>query len=108
MAGGQIPGSWMGTGVRPVVAARRSPLIALRHGPSPTSNQPRRMCGRSRNMSSYSDQELQDLLARAKAQGYLTYEEVSQYLPDETVGTDRIDEVLTALDQMGIELVDGP
>ena len=49
-----------------------------------------------------------NLLARAKAQGTLTYEEVSRFLPDETLGTDRIDEVLSALDSLGIELVDGP
>jgi RNA polymerase primary sigma factor len=59
-------------------------------------------------MSFHVDRDLQSLLARAKEQGFLTYEEVSRCLPDETVGTDRIDEVLTALDSQGIELVDGP
>ncbi len=59
-------------------------------------------------MLSHLDRELQELLARAKAQGTLTYEEVSRFLPDETLGTDRIDEVLSALDSLGIELVDGP
>jgi len=59
-------------------------------------------------MLSHLDRELQELLARAKAQGSLTYEEVGRFLPDETLGTDRIDEVLSALDNLGIELVDGP
>ena len=59
-------------------------------------------------MLSHLDRELQELLARAKAQGTLTYDEVSRFLPDETLGTDRIDEVLNALDNLGIELVDGP
>jgi RNA polymerase primary sigma factor len=59
-------------------------------------------------MLSHLDRELQNLLAHAKAQGTLTYDEVSRFLPDETLGTDRIDEVLSALDQLGIELVDGP
>ena len=59
-------------------------------------------------MLSHLDRELQELLNRARAQGTLTYEEVSRFLPDETLGTDRIDEVLTALDNLGIELVDGP
>jgi RNA polymerase primary sigma factor len=59
-------------------------------------------------MLSHLDHDLQDLLARAKAQGTLTYGEISRFLPDETLGTDRIDEVLTALDDLGIELVDGP
>jgi len=43
-----------------------------------------------------------------KAQGTLTYEEVSSFLPDEIEGTDRIDTLLAALDGLGIELVDGP
>jgi RNA polymerase primary sigma factor len=54
------------------------------------------------------DQDLQRLIAKAKAQGRLTYEEVSSYLPDEIEGTERIDALLAALDGLGIELVDGP
>jgi RNA polymerase primary sigma factor len=52
--------------------------------------------------------DLQRLIAKGKAQGHLTYEEVSSYLPDEIEGTDRIDALLAALDGLGIELVDGP
>jgi RNA polymerase primary sigma factor len=54
------------------------------------------------------DHELQNLIAKGKAQGHLTYEEVSAYLPDEIEGTDRIDNLLAALDGLGIDLVDGP
>ncbi len=54
------------------------------------------------------DSGLQQLIAKGKAQGHLTYEEVSSYLPDEIEGTDRIDAVLAAVDRLGIELVDGP
>jgi RNA polymerase primary sigma factor len=54
------------------------------------------------------DASLQELITKAKAQGNLTYEEVSRYLPDEIEGTDRIDSLLAALDGLGIELVDGP
>jgi RNA polymerase primary sigma factor len=54
------------------------------------------------------DARLQELVKKAKAQGKLTYEEVSSYLPDESEGTERIDTLLAALDGLGIELVDGP
>ncbi|MCI0332026.1 MAG: sigma-70 family RNA polymerase sigma factor [Planctomycetes bacterium] len=54
------------------------------------------------------DARLQELITKAKAQGQLTYEEVSSYLPDEIEGTERIDSLLAALDGLGIELVDGP
>jgi RNA polymerase primary sigma factor len=59
-------------------------------------------------MLQHVDQELQALIAKARAQGHLTYEEVSAYLPDEIEGTDRIDALLAALDGLGIELIDGP
>jgi RNA polymerase primary sigma factor len=54
------------------------------------------------------DECLQQLITKAQAQGHLTYEEVSSYLPDEIEGTERIDTLLAALDGLGIELVDGP
>jgi RNA polymerase primary sigma factor len=54
------------------------------------------------------DLALKELVKKGKTQGQLTYEEVSALLPDESEGTDRIDSVLTAIDGLGIELVDGP
>jgi RNA polymerase primary sigma factor len=54
------------------------------------------------------DAAFQEMIAKGKAQGTLTYEEVSAFLPDEIEGTDRIDTLLAALDGLGIELVDGP
>ena len=54
------------------------------------------------------DAAFQEMIAKGKAQGNLTYEEVSSFLPDEIEGTDRIDTLLAALDGLGIELVDGP
>ena len=37
------------------------------------------------------DAAFQEMIAKGKAQGTLTYEEVSSFLPDEIEGTDRID-----------------
>src|SRR6478609_3404881 len=66
------------------------------------------MRGRSRTMLQQIDLALQELVKKAKTDGKLTYEEVSSLLPDEIEGTDRIDAVLSAIDGLGIELVDGP
>src|SRR6185503_20678625 len=63
---------------------------------------------RSRTMFVLNDAAFQEMIAKGKAQGTLTYEEVSRFLPDEIEGTDRIDTLLAALDGLGIELVDGP
>ncbi len=51
------------------------------------------------------DMDLQELVATGKAQGYLTYDQVNEYLPDEAVTPEKLDNLLIALEQLGIELV---
>ena len=51
------------------------------------------------------DKDLRELVAKGKAQGYLTYDEVTRYLPDEAVDPEKLDNLLISLDQAGIELV---
>ncbi|REK12922.1 MAG: RNA polymerase subunit sigma-70 [Planctomycetota bacterium] len=53
----------------------------------------------------HSRTDLEELVAKGKAQGYLTYDEVNDYLPDEAVNPEKLDCLLVALDEMGIELV---
>ncbi len=56
----------------------------------------------------YLEKDLQQLIAKGRADGYLTYDEVNDYLPDEDVNPDKLDNLLIALDEKGIELVDQP
>jgi RNA polymerase primary sigma factor len=49
--------------------------------------------------------DLDELIATGKTQGYLTYDQVNEYLPDEAVTPEKLDNLLLALDEMGIELV---
>ncbi len=51
-------------------------------------------------------QGIKALIDRGKQHGYLTYEEMNDLLPNETISPDRIDEILMTLDEMGIELKD--
>ena len=53
--------------------------------------------------SSYT--ELDELVATGKTQGYLTYDQVNEYLPDEAVTPEKLDNLLIALEELGIELV---
>ena len=52
------------------------------------------------------EQDLKLLIERGKSQGYLTYDEVNEYLPDDDVNPEKLDELLVAIDQQGIKLVD--
>ncbi len=52
------------------------------------------------------DQELQKLVEKAKTQGFLTYEDVTAYLPDEDCSSEKLDSLLLMLEQNNIELVD--
>ncbi|MCY2993796.1 MAG: sigma-70 family RNA polymerase sigma factor [Planctomycetota bacterium] len=54
------------------------------------------------------EKDLQDLINKGKSQGFLTYDEVNAYLPDEAVSPEKLDNLLMALEEQGIGLVDQP
>jgi RNA polymerase primary sigma factor len=56
----------------------------------------------------HGDADLAALIAAGKSQGYLTFDQVNAYLPDEAVDPEKIDALLVALEEKGIELVDQP
>ncbi len=56
----------------------------------------------------HSNKDLDELVAKGKTQGYLTYDQVNDYLPDEAVNPEKLDNLLIALDEVGIELVNEP
>ena len=53
-------------------------------------------------------EEVQQLIDLGKEKGYLTYDEVNAYLPDEDVSPEKLDNLLFTLDEKGIDLVDEP
>jgi RNA polymerase primary sigma factor len=58
--------------------------------------------------TAHADADLTALIVAGKAQGYLTFDQVNSYLPDEAVDPEKIDCLLVALEEQGIELVDAP
>jgi RNA polymerase primary sigma factor len=54
------------------------------------------------------DLDLRQLVATGREQGYLTYEQVGRYLPDEASSSEKLDNLLVILEQKGIKLVDKP
>jgi RNA polymerase primary sigma factor len=49
---------------------------------------------------------LKELIARGKEQGYLTYAEVNDHLPEEIADPDQVEEVIGMINDMGISVVE--
>ena len=69
-------------------------------GPSPAAAAP--------GVTGQGDPHLATLIASGRELGYLTFDQVNAYLPDEAVDPEKIDALLVALEEQGIELVDTP
>ena len=52
------------------------------------------------------EQQLKELVEKGKEKGFLTYSEVSEFLPDECSGAEQMDELLVALETSGIKLLE--
>src|SRR5947208_11581482 len=52
------------------------------------------------------DEGLKALLESGKDKGYLTYSQVNDYLPDDAVNPEKLDQLLLVLEEQGIELID--
>src|ERR1700722_7397803 len=52
------------------------------------------------------DEGLKALLEQGKDKGYLTYSQVNDYLPDDAVNPEKLDQLLLVLEEQGIELID--
>ena len=48
--------------------------------------------------------QLKLLIARGKEQGYLTYREVNDHLPDDIVDPEQIEDIVNMINDMGIEV----
>jgi len=57
-------------------------------------------------MAATVEQAVEFLVEKGKESGLVTYQDMNHVLPDETVTPEKIDEVLVALDEMGIDVVD--
>src|SRR5688572_19480691 len=58
------------------------------------------------NSANDTDRKKQKLIDLGKSKGFLTYDEVNDFMPEEIVSSDQIDDWLSALGDEGIEIVD--
>ncbi|MGH8246932.1 MAG: RNA polymerase sigma factor RpoD [Gammaproteobacteria bacterium] len=54
------------------------------------------------------ESQLKLLIAKGKEQGFLTYHEVNEHLPDEIVDPEQIEEIISMITDMGIEVHESP
>ena len=47
---------------------------------------------------------LKDLIARGKEQGYLTYAEVNDHLPEDIADPDQVEDIIRMINDMGIQV----
>jgi len=52
------------------------------------------------------DEGLKTLLEQGKEKGYLTFTQVNDYLPDDAVNPEKLDQLILMLEEQGIELID--
>jgi RNA polymerase primary sigma factor len=52
------------------------------------------------------DDSLRSLIESGKRKGYLTFAQVNEYLPDDAVNPDKLDQLLQTLEEHGIELIE--
>jgi RNA polymerase primary sigma factor len=55
-------------------------------------------------MSEQQQSQLKKLIARGKEQGFLTYSEVNDHLPDDIVDPEQIEDIIAMINDMGIEV----
>ncbi len=53
------------------------------------------------------DESLKALVEQGQQQGYLTFTQVNDYLPDEAVNPEKLDHLLMSLEEIGLEIVNG-
>ncbi|MEZ5708719.1 MAG: RNA polymerase sigma factor RpoD [Blastomonas sp.] len=49
---------------------------------------------------------IKKLIARAKKRGYITYDELNEALPQDQMSTDQIEDVMSAISEMGVNIVE--
>jgi RNA polymerase primary sigma factor len=52
------------------------------------------------------DASLKKLIARAKKRGYITYDELNEALPQDQMASEQIEDVMSALNEMGVNVVE--
>ena len=56
----------------------------------------------------YMSPQFDDLISKGRIRGFISFLELNQLFPEDTVNLDKLDEIISHLDQLGIEVRDQP
>ena len=52
------------------------------------------------------DADIKKLVARAKKRGYITYDQLNEALPQDQMSSDQLEDIMSALNEMGVNIVE--
>ena len=61
-----------------------------------------------KNIKSTEKSQLKSLIAKGKEQGFLTYAEVNDHLPNEIIEPEQIEDIVNMINDMGITVYESP
>ena len=64
------------------------------------------MSDANENLQGTKKSRIQDLIARGREQGYLTFAEVNDHLPEDIADADQVDEIIRTIREMGIPVAE--
>jgi len=73
---------------------------------APPQAQPPAAGGQSKKSGDVIEDKIKLILEKAKKKGFITYEEMNNELPDESISPARLESLIMTLDEMGISLLD--
>jgi RNA polymerase primary sigma factor len=75
--------------------------------PAETQEEPQEEAAEAPAQGVISEATVKRMIARAKERGYITYDELNANLPQDQMSSEQIEDVMTMLSEMGINVIDG-
>jgi len=92
--------------VEAVQAIETSPAAGQGQSNQPANQQPSQPVAGGKKPADIIEEKIKLIIEKAKKKGYITYEEMNNELPDESISPNRLESLIMTLDEMGISLLD--
>lgn len=82
------------------------PVVGQPEANQPAGQQPSAVGADGKKPADSIEEKIKQIIEKAKKKGYITYEEMNNELPDESISPNRLESLIMTLDEMGISLLD--